>query len=142
MRRFILLLSAMLAWSGCDSRAADSADASKPQPHGSPTAELRAKLKAITLADGISRSEADLIARCYFDRHVGCGAYKGIRDGGAHWIVKGAFGFGGYQIERFHIAKRNGKIIAGTIQPALNGKPKLSRVVIGPSYASPLEIYP
>lgn len=145
MRLLVLLLSAVIALSSCDSRPTNLTESSTPQAQAARTADLRARLKAITLADGISRAKADLIARCYFDANVGCGAYKGIRDGGAYWIVEGAFGFGGMPIEGFHIDKHSGRITAGSVESFRSdgsGGITSSHRAIGPSYASPLEIYP
>jgi hypothetical protein len=78
------------------------------------------------VADGISKSEAELIAKCYFHQNVGCGAYTGVRDGGDYWIVDGAFGVVAQSIKGFHVDKSTGKITSP----------------IGPSYASPFEIFP
>jgi hypothetical protein len=82
-------------------------------------------LKATTVTDGISKSEADLIARCYFDRNVACGVYTGIQDGGDYWIVDGLIGFVPETLKGFQIDKSTGKITSP----------------IGPSYASPFEIF-
>ena len=90
------------------------------------TTQLRQKLKAVTLADGISKSEAELIAECYFHQNVGCGGFTGIRDGGDYWIVDGAFGYAAKPIQGFHVDKSTGRITSP----------------IGPSYATPLEIFP
>jgi hypothetical protein len=76
------------------------------------------------VADGVSKSEAELISECYFHQHVGCGGWTGIRDGGDYWIVDGAFGYAGKPIKGFHIDKRSGSITSP----------------IGPSYATPFEI--
>jgi len=78
------------------------------------------------VADGISRSEAELIAKCYFQQNVGCGNFTGIRDGGDHWIVDGVFGYAAKPIHGFHIDKSTGKITSP----------------IGPSYATPFTIFP
>jgi hypothetical protein len=83
-------------------------------------------LKAVTVADGISKSEAELIAECYFHQNVGCGGFTRIRDGGGYWIVDGAFGYAAKPIQGFHIDKSSGKITSP----------------IGPSYATPFEIFP
>jgi hypothetical protein len=73
-------------------------------------AELRRKLESITIADGISKPEAEVIAQCYFSKNVGCGAFTGIRDGGAFWVVEGVFGYGANPIRDFHIDKTSGNI--------------------------------
>ena len=128
MRLCILFLSAAVVLIGC-SRSTTSTPAgtlSSSQSRDAQTTELRAKLKAITVADGISKSEAELIAECYFHQNVGCGGYTGIRDGGDFWIVDGAFGYAAKPIQGFHIAKSTGKITSP----------------IGPSYATPFEIFP
>ena len=129
MKLFILLLLTVVALSGCNSHSSTSTPAgtsSSSQSLDARTAELRAKLKAVTVADGISKSEAELIAECYFHQNVGCGGYTGIRDGGDFWIVDGAFGYAAKPIQGFHIAKSTGKITSP----------------IGPSYATPFEIFP
>jgi hypothetical protein len=129
MKLFILLLLTVVALSGCNSHSSTSTPAgtsSSSQSRDAQTAELRAKLKAVTVADGISKSEAELIAECYFHQNVGCGGYTGIRDGGDFWIVDGAFGYAAKPIQGFHIAKSTGKITSP----------------IGPSYATPFEIFP
>ena len=74
------------------------------------TAELRWKLQSISIADGISKSEAELIAECYFHENVGCGAFTGIQDGGPFWVVEGFFGYSAKPINGFHIDKDTGKI--------------------------------
>jgi hypothetical protein len=115
MKLSIFLLLVMTALSGCSPRSTPS----------SPTKELRAKLKAITTGDGISNSEAELIAKCYFHQNVGCGGFTGIRDGGEYWIIDGAFGYAAEPIVGFRIDKESGKVISP----------------IGPSYASPSELF-
>jgi hypothetical protein len=74
------------------------------------TAVLRQKLGRITLDDGVSESEAKIIAQAYFAAHVGCGAFTGIRDAGELWIVDGKFGYAGDPISGFYIDKRSGKL--------------------------------
>ena len=78
------------------------------------------------MADGVFKSEAELIAECYFHQNVGCGGFTGIRDGGEFWVVDGAFGYAAKPIQGFHIDKSTGKITSP----------------IGPSYATPFEIFP
>lgn len=89
-------------------------------------AELRQKLKAVILLDGVSQSEAETIAESYFSRNVGCGAFTGVRDGGKRWIVDAKFGYGGEPIEALFIDKRSGKL----------------KSTIGPNYRNPLKILP
>jgi hypothetical protein len=83
-------------------------------------------LKTVSLADGISKSEAQLIAECYFHQNLACGGFTGILDGGNFWILDGAFGSAGQSIEGFRIDKSIGKITSTN----------------GPSYATPFEIFP
>jgi hypothetical protein len=90
------------------------------------TAELRQKLKTVTLADGISQSEAEVIGKSYFAKHVGCGAFVGIQDAGDRWIVDAKFGYAGEPIKGFFIDKRSGKLTSP----------------VGPSYDNPLDIFP
>ncbi len=78
------------------------------------------------MADGISKAEAELIAECYFHQHVGCGAFTGVARTGPFWIVDAKFGYAGTPVNGFHIDKSSGKI----------------RSPIGPSYATPIEIFP
>jgi hypothetical protein len=95
-------------------------------PRDKEASALRKALKAVTLGDGVSQSEADLIARCYFNQNVGCGQFTGIRDGGDTWIVDGVFGYRGRPIVGFEISKTSGKITSPD----------------GPSYATPFQIFP
>jgi hypothetical protein len=86
----------------------------------------RGKLHAINVSDGISESEAMIIAECYSAKHLGGGKIEGIRDGGDHWVVVGRLG--GYLPKplSFEIDKRSGKITSE----------------VGPNYDNPLDIYP
>src|SRR5258706_11667723 len=111
MRLSSLTLLALLACAGCGQPAATSPTTSSSSPLQSreaQTTQLRQKLKTVTVADGISKSEADLIAECYFHQNVGCGGFTGIRDGGDYWIVDGAFGYAAKPIQGFHIDKSTG----------------------------------
>lgn len=90
------------------------------------TAELRQKLRTVKTEGGISKSDAEIIAECYFDQNVGCGAFIGIQDGGAFWIVDAKFGFAGTPVKDFQIDKSTGKITSP----------------IGPSYPTPFQIFP
>ena len=129
MRLSTLTFLAMLACSGCSQSSSTSPTTGSSLPsefRDKQTAELRQKLKAVTVADGISKTEAELIAKCYFHQNVGCGGFTGIRAGDGFWIVDGAFGYAAKQIQGFHIDKSSGKITSP----------------IGPSYATPFEIFP
>jgi hypothetical protein len=95
-------------------------------PAGPTQVELRERLKTVTLADGVSQSEARIIGECYFAWNVGCGAFYGIRDGGDRWIVDGGFGYAAEPVKGFYIDKHSGKVVSP----------------IGPSYDNPLEIFP
>ena len=108
-------MTVCIACIGCRTHTMNPADA-----------ELRQKLKAVTLSDGVSRYEAEIIAQSYFARIVGCGAYTGIQDGSDHWIVDGKFGYAGEPIKGFFIDKRSGRV----------------RSSVGPSYDDPLKIFP
>jgi hypothetical protein len=128
MKVSIVLLLTLGTLAGCSPRPTTSPAAVQPDPSQiwqAKTTELRDKLKAVTVSDGISKSEAELIAECYFCRNVGCGEFSGIRDGGDYWIVDGAFGYAGTPIQGFQIDKRTGKITSP----------------VGPSYATPFEIF-
>jgi len=100
--------------------------ACQTQPARPATAEWREKLHTVTLADGISKSEARIIGECYFAKNVGCGAFYGVHDGGDRWIVDGGFGYAALPVHDFYIDKRSGKVTSS----------------IGPSYDNPLEIFP
>ena len=115
MRIFVVPLLLLVACLGC-----------RPDTVSPSDTELREKLRAIALSDGVSQSEAKIIARSYFARHVGCGAFTGIRDGGKRWIVDGMFGAAGEPIQGFFIEKRSGKVTSP----------------VGPSYEDPLKIFP
>ncbi len=89
-------------------------------------AEWREKLHTISLTDGVSQSEAQIIGECYFAREVGCGAFSGVHDGGDRWIVDGAIGYAGLPVHDVYIDKHSGKVTSS----------------IGPSYDNPLDIFP
>jgi hypothetical protein len=90
------------------------------------TAELREKLHTITLADGISQPEAQIICECYFVKEVGCGTFNGIHDGGDRWMIDAKVGYGGKPVKGFYIDKKSGKITSP----------------IGPSNDDPFQIFP
>jgi hypothetical protein len=54
-------------------------------------------LRAVKLADGVSRSEASAIAEYFFYYHqnVGCGAPGSVKDSGDSWDVSTRLGFAG-----------------------------------------------
>jgi hypothetical protein len=115
MKTLTALFLLSVACIGCRTHTISPADA-----------ELRQKLKAVNLSDGVSQPEAEIIAESYFARNVGCGALTGIQDGGDRWIVDGKFGFAGEPIKGFFIDKRSGRVTSP----------------IGPSYDDPLKIFP
>lgn len=115
MRVFLLLILVSVVCAGCQT------------PPATPTAaEWRQKLQLVTLADGISQSEAQIIGECYFAKNVGCGAFYGVHDGGDRWIIDAAFGIAAVPVKGFYIDKQSGRVVSP----------------IGPSYDNPLEIYP
>jgi hypothetical protein len=114
MRFFASLMLLVLACVGCQT---------KPTPPA--YAEMRAELRTVTLTDGISESEAQIIGQCYFVKNVGCGGFSGVRDDGSRWIVDGTFGFAGQPVH-FYIDKHSGKIVSS----------------FGPSYGNPFDIFP
>ena len=120
MRPALLVILVSVICSGCN----QDPDAVAAKERTAKTAMLRRQLIAITLLDGISQSEAEIIANFYFDRNVGCCAFNGIRDGGPFWIVNAQFGFAGTAVNGFHIDKLTGKISSP----------------IGPSYSNPSEL--
>jgi hypothetical protein len=89
------------------------------------TDELRRKLRTITTSDGISQSEAEIIAACYFRKNIGCGAFNRIENGNGFWIVNASFGYSAIPVKNFRIDKRTGRITSP----------------IGPSYATPYAIF-
>src|SRR5205823_804262 len=113
MKTFTTLFLLSVAFVSCRTQTMSPADA-----------ELRQKLKAIVLSDGVSQSEAETIAQSYFARNVGCGAFTGIQDGRDRWIVDGKFGYAGEPIKGFFIDKRSGRVTSP----------------VGPSYDDPLKI--
>jgi len=126
MRLIITLFLLSLVCNGCRNEPTTPGTDTTSQTREAQTSELRHKLRAVTTADGISKSEAELIAECYFHQNVGCGAFTGIQDGGDFWIVDAKVGFAGTPVKDFHIDKRTGRITSP----------------IGPSYATPLQIFP
>jgi hypothetical protein len=115
MRFFALLILLVVVCAGCQT-----------QPTEPSAAQQRGRLKTITLVDGISQSEAQIIGECYFAKNVGCGAFHGVHDGGDRWIVDAAFGYAAVPVKGFYIDKQSGRVVSP----------------IGPSYDNPLEIYP
>jgi hypothetical protein len=90
MRFFALLILTLTVCVGCQKSA---------------TAQLREKLHTVTLADGVSQLEAQIICECYFAKEVGCGAFSGVHDGGDRWIVDAKLGYGGEPAKGFYIIK-------------------------------------
>jgi hypothetical protein len=114
--RYVVFLSLLLAaFAGCQTG-----------PQRPTDAEIRAKLKTVNLADGISQSEAQIIGQCYFDKNVGCGCYSDVRDDGDKWVVDGYVGYAGLP-RHFYIDKHSGRIFGSTA---------------GPDYDNPLAIDP
>src|SRR5688500_13332665 len=104
MKLFSLFFILLLACGGCTQRSVTlRRQAPASEFRDARATQLRQELKAVTMADGISKSEAELIAEGYFHRHVGCGGFTGIRDGGDYWIVDGVFGYVAKPIQGFHI---------------------------------------
>ena len=129
MKRSTVVYLALIACGGCGQRSTTSPTDTasvESQARDAQTTQLREKLKGVTVADGISKTEAELIAECYFHQNVGCGAFTGIQDGGDFWIVDAKFGYAATPVKGFHIDKNSGKI----------------KSPIGPSYANPFEIFP
>ncbi len=115
-----LIILVPLLCVGCRRDPAEAA----AQTRAATTPKLREQLKGITVQDGISQSEAEIIPKYYFELNVGCGGYNGVRDGGPFWIVEAQEGFAGTPVNGFHIDKKTGKISSP----------------IGPSYSSPAEL--
>jgi|SRR5436853_4681683 len=115
MKTLITLFLLSVACIGCRTETLSPANA-----------ELRKKLKAITVSDGISESEAEIFGQSYFARNIGCGAFMGIQDGKDRWTVDAKLGYGGEPVQGLFIDKRSGKVTSS----------------IGPSYGNPLKIFP
>lgn len=97
---FILALSCALH--GCATYP--TADAQRRQ--------LQAQLREVVVEDGISTSEAEVIAQSYFMRFgPGCGAASRVTDGGAFWVSSAAVGVGGIPTrEPIRIDKQTGRV--------------------------------
>ena len=89
------------------------------------SAQLRQRLHTVTAANGISKLEARTICECYFAKHLVCGGFPGLHDGGDRWIVDAAFGYSGEPVSGFYIYEHSGKVVSP----------------IGPSYDNPIEIF-
>src|SRR4051794_20643992 len=94
MRTITVFVIPLILCLGCYTRSAEPGNL-----------ELREKLRAITLSDGVSQSEAEIIGQSYFAKNVGCGVFTGIRDGGDRWIVDAKFGYAGEPVRDFFIDK-------------------------------------
>jgi hypothetical protein len=81
-------------------------------------------LRSVNTSDGVSREEAEYIAKAYFWQHIVCGVYGGISDENDYWVVEGAFGVAALPIKGFTISKSSGAISSP----------------VGPSYAHPSDI--
>ena len=127
MKLYQFLCLATISCLGCRVSLPDALLLPPPTPQPSPNPKIVAilkKLKTINTTDGISKSEATLIATCYFELKVGCGGFTGIRDAGKYWGVDGFFGYGATPIVGFSIDKSSGEITSP----------------IGPSYKTPLQM--
>ena len=124
MKILILILVAMSF--GCVRQSTERVDVASFQSREERAAQLRKELSEIVLTDGVSKHEAEIIAKAYFNQHVGCGAFNSIQDGGNFWIVDGAFGYGATAINGFTIDKRSGAVTSP----------------IGPSFSTPFQIFP
>jgi hypothetical protein len=69
-------------------------------------------LQAVTLTDGVSRSEASEIAEYFFYYHqnVGCGAPGSVTDSGDSWEVATRIGFAGDPGDPIVIDKATGAV--------------------------------
>jgi len=116
MRFITPLILSLLICAGCQTTpSTDSA-----------TDEWRRQLQTVILIDGISEGEAEIIAECYFAKHVKVGAFTGIRDGNNYWIVDGTIGADARPVQGFYINKHSGQVSSP----------------IGPGYNNPLDIFP
>jgi hypothetical protein len=75
--------------------------------------QLQTKLRTVVIEDGISQSEADIIAESYFLRFApsACGSVARVADGDAIWIAKTYFGVAPMPTrEPISIDKRTGRV--------------------------------
>lgn len=120
-----LLLSVILFGMGLTSCARTDINRSSLNKYNKETKKLKTQLVKMNVYDGINIKEADIIARAYFHKYVGCGGYLSVSDGGTFWEVNGLFGLGARRIKGFQIDKMSGKITSP----------------IGPSYLNPKFIF-
>jgi hypothetical protein len=64
----------------------------------------------VAASEGVSRSQAILIAERYFGSHVGCGGFDGVTELPDAWKVEGKFGYAGTPVEGFFIDKKTGAL--------------------------------
>jgi hypothetical protein len=74
--------------------------------------QLEAQLREVVLDDGISETEAGVIAQSYFMRFgPACGVATGITDDGASWVSSTTVGVGGIPTrEPIRIDKDTGRV--------------------------------
>lgn len=110
MKNYILALLVMLT-SVSTAQASDNKDVFN-------------QLRQVIVEDGIDLGEADIIARAYYVKNIGCGAFESIEDGDKFWIVNGFVGYAGQPTRGVRINKKTGHIASS----------------IGPSYKTPQDI--
>ena len=76
-------------------------------------AQLQDKLRTVNADDGITQSEAEIIAENYFSRFapIACGSVTRPVDGGTNWIAKTYLGFASIETrEPIRIDKQTGRV--------------------------------
>jgi hypothetical protein len=81
-------------------------------------------LAVVNTGDGVTKGEAEKIAKVYFLQHVSCGSFMSISEAKNVWIVNGLLGVAAKTIKGFTIDKRSGAISSP----------------IGPSYKRPEDL--
>jgi hypothetical protein len=89
--------------------------------------ELESQMREVTLEDGVSEREANIIAESYFIRFgPGCGAVADVFDGCQFWIGQTAVGAGGIPTpEPIRIDKQTGRVTWRADDPAIDDPRKL-----------------
>ena len=92
--------------------------AAAPTPVHTPSDKTTAarSLEAVSVADGVSREEAEAIASYFFYYHagVGCGAPDLIREARGSWRVTTRLGYAGDPGDDILISKVDGSVTWGT----------------------------
>ena len=85
---------------------------------------LKSELKKVSLVDGISEAEANILVHVYSDVYIGCGSLTEVTDNGDHWLVHGFVGRGAKPVTGFTIMKTTGEMVS-TVGPSFKDFSKL-----------------